>query len=137
MMDPHQIPQPDRQGLRSFGLVTGGIFAALFGLFFPWLLDLATPIWPFAVGGVLGGLGLLAPMTLKSVYHWWMRFALALSKITTPIILGIVYYLMFLPTGLLIRLFGRDPMARRIDPSAGTYRVPSRRAPPENMERPF
>ena len=136
-MDPHQIPEPDRQGLRSFGLVTGGLVAALFGLFFPWLLDLATPIWPFAVGGLLAGVGLAAPMSLKSVYHWWMRFALALSKITTPIILGAVFFLMFLPMGLLMRLFRHDPMARRIDPSAGSYRVKSRRASPENMERPF
>ena len=137
MTETHSIPEPDRQGLKSFGLVTGGVFAALFGLFFPWLLDLATPIWPFAVGGVLMALGLVAPMTLKSVYHWWMRLAIGLSKITTPIILGIVYFLMFLPTGLLMRLFGRDPMARRIERSAGSYRVQSRKTSPENMERPF
>ena len=41
MTAPHSIPELDRKGLREFGLVTGGIVAVLFGLFFPWLLERA------------------------------------------------------------------------------------------------
>ena len=133
----HTIPDLDRKGLREFGLVTGSIVAALFGLFLPWLLELRFPIWPWVVGGVLGLWALLAPMSLRPVYYWWMRFALLLSRITTPIILGIVFYLLFLPVGLVMKLFRRDPMKRRFDETVTSYRVLSHKAPRDQLERPF
>ena len=133
----HTIPELDRKGLREFGLVTGGILAGLFGLFFPWLLEFNFPVWPWVVGGVLGLWALLAPMSLRPVYYWWMRLALLLSRITTPIILGIVFYLVFLPVALVMKLLGHDPMARRFDESAESYRVPSHKAPRDQLEKPF
>jgi hypothetical protein len=133
----HTIPELDRRGLREFGLVTGGILAGLFGLFFPWLLEFNIPLWPWVAGGVLGLWALAAPMSLRPVYYWWMRLALLLSHVTTPIILGIVFYLLFFPVGLVMRLIGRDPMARRFDAGATTYRVPSHKSPPDQLEKPF
>ncbi len=133
----HEIPELDRKGLRDFGLVTGGIIAALFGLFFPWLLEFQIPIWPWVVGGVLAVWALVAPTTLKPVYHGWMQLGLMLSRITTPLILGIVFFLVILPMALVMRILGHDPMMRRFDDSAKTYRVTSHKAPVKNMERPF
>lgn len=133
----HELAELDRKGLRDFGLVTGGIIAALFGLFFPWLLESRFPVWPWVVAGVLGVWGLAAPMSLQPVYRWWMKLGLLLSRVTTPIILGIVFYLLFFPMGLVMRMFGRDPMSRRLDSAAMTYRVTSHKAPKEHMERPF
>ena len=133
----HAIPELDRKGLREFGLVTGGILAGLFGLFFPWLLEVGVPVWPWVVGATIGLWGLAAPMSLRPVYHWWMRLALLLSRITTPIILGIVFFLMFVPVALVMKVIGRDPMARHFDDRAKSYRVASQRAPRENMEKPF
>ncbi len=133
----HAIPELDRKGLREFGLVTGGILAGLFGLFFPWLLEFSIPVWPWVAGGVLGLWALAAPMSLRPVHYWWMRLALLLSRITTPIILGAVFYLVFLPMGLVMKLVGRDPMARRFDEGATTYRVHSHKAPRDQVERPF
>ena len=88
----HPIPELDRKGLREFGLVTGAIVAGLFGLFFPWLLETGLPAWPWAVGGGLGLWALVAPASLRPVYRTWMRLGLALSRITTPLILGVVFY---------------------------------------------
>ena len=39
-MATHEIPELDREGLRQFGLTTGGIVAVLFGVVLPWLFDL-------------------------------------------------------------------------------------------------
>jgi hypothetical protein len=133
----HEITPIDRKGLREFGLLTGAIVAGLFGLFFPWLLERAIPLWPWIVAAVLGGWGLIAPQSLRPVYHGWMKFGLLLSKITTPIILGVVYFGVMLPIGLLMRLRGKDPMARKFDTGAKSYRVTSHNAPKENVERPF
>jgi len=133
----NEIPELDRKGLRDFGLVTGGIIAVLFGLFFPWLLESRIPVWPWIFAGILGAWGLAAPMSLQPVYRLWMKLGLLLSRITTPIILGIIFYLLIWPMGLVMRIFGRDPMARRLDGTAKTYRVTSHKAPKQNMERPF
>ena len=131
------IPELDRKGLRQFGIVTGGILAGLFGLFFPWLLEHSYPYWPWIVGGVLILWALVVPQTLRSFYRKWMQFALLLSRITTPLIMGVVYLLVITPAGLIMRLIGTDPMARRFDPDAESYRIRSKKAPKENMGKPF
>jgi predicted membrane metal-binding protein len=132
----HAIPELDRKGLREFGLVTGAIVAVLFGLFFPWLLDRSWPLWPWIVFGVLGAWGLVAPMSLRPVYRLWIRFGLLMSRITTPLIMGLVFYLAVTPMALGLKILGKDPMRRRLDDSQ-TYRVPSEKAPPDSLKRPF
>jgi len=134
----HAIPVLDRKGYRDFGLVTGAIVAVLFGLFFPWLFDRALPLWPWIIFAVLGSWGLIAPMSLRPVYNVWMKFGLFMGTyIMTPLIMFIVFYGMFMPMGLLMRLFGKDAMARKLDSTAESYRVSSTKAPAKNLERPF
>jgi hypothetical protein len=131
------VPELDRKGLREFGLVTGGVVAVLFGLFFPWLLEFEFPRWPWVVFAVLGGLGLVAPNFLRPVHYWWMRFALLLSKITTPIILGIVFYLLVTPIGLIMHLLRKDPMKRSREGDLETYRVVPTKRGKSNLENPY
>ena len=127
------IPELDRKGLREFGLTTGAMIAALFGLLFPWLLDLSFPRWPWGLFAVLAGLGLAAPSLLRPIYRGWMRFGLLMSRIMTPLVLGIVFFGMLLPMGVIMRKFRDDPMARKLDREMESYRVKSERAPRENL----
>ena len=130
----HEIPVLDRKGLREFGLVTGGIVIGLFGVVLPWLLGLSYPLWPWIVGGGLGVWALTAP---GPVYRLWMRFGLIMSRITTPLILGIVFFLVFAPVALVLKVLRRDPMARRFDEQLTSYRVVSRKPPKDHLKRPF
>jgi hypothetical protein len=136
-MDINSIPDPDRKGLREFGALTGSIVALLFGLFFPWLLDRGIPLLPWVLGGTLILAGIVVPTSLRVVYRLWMRFGLLLNKITTPLILALVFYLIITPTALIMRVLGRHPIARRFDHDAKSYRIPSKRRAPAHMERPF
>ena len=133
----HSIPELDRKGLRDFGLVTGGMFAGLFGLFFPWLLGFSLPVWPWVIFAILGLTGLLLPGALRPVHYWWMRLALMISKVTTPLILAVVFFLVFTPIGLLMKIFGKDAMHRKIDNTIETYRVASIGSTREDLEKPF
>ncbi|MBM4196604.1 MAG: sxtJ [Gammaproteobacteria bacterium] len=138
-MAMHEIKELDAKGLREFGLTTGGIVAALFGVFFPWVFDIPFerwPGWPWIVAAVLGSWGLVAPKTLRPVYIGWMKFGLLLGRITTPIIMGLVFYIVLTPMGLVRRFVSRDPMARQFDESA-SYRVASAKPPPKSLEKPF
>jgi len=130
------IEIPDKKGLREFGLITGGLFVGLFGLLFPWLFNFDFPKWPWIIAGVLWGLAILIPNALKWVYRGWMSFALVLGWINTRLILGLMFFLIMTPMGLIMRLFGKNAMKNK--PSQfESYRnlTPSRL--PQQMERPF
>jgi hypothetical protein len=133
----HTIPKLDRKGLREFGLTTGAIVMALFGGLLPWLFEFSYPVWPWVVGAILGLWSVVAPSALNPMYQLWMRIGLLLSRITTPLILGLVFFLIIVPAGMLMRLFGKDPMARSFDKKAKSYRVASRNTPKDHMEKPF
>ena len=133
----HIIPELDRNGLRRFGLTTGLIVALLFGLLLPWLFGYSWPRWPWILFAVLAVMGLVAPMSLNPVYKVWMRFGLLASKVMTPLVLSITYFLVLTPTSILRRLFASDPLRRNLEDDASTYRIQSRVRDRKNLERPF
>jgi hypothetical protein len=55
----------------------------------------------------------------------------------TPLILGIVFFVMISPIAMARRLMGKDSMQRAFDPNRDSYRVQSTRSPAEKLERPF
>ena len=123
--------------LRNFGLLTGGIIAILFGLFLPWLLAVGLPYWPWVLASLLAGTALIRPGALHPVYKLWMKFGMIMHRITTPLILGILYYMVITPIGIFMRIIGHDSMARHFDKNGKTYRITSDARKPESMERPF
>ena len=133
----HTIPELDRKGLREFGLVTGAAVVGIFGLFFPWMLDLDWPAWPWVIAAPLWLLALAQPSWLRRIYRGWMRFGLLASRVMTPLVLGIVFFVMISPMAMVRRLRGKDPMQRALDPGQDSYRVRSTRSPRDKLERPF
>jgi hypothetical protein len=137
MSNPASIPELDRKGLRDFCFLFGAIIAVLFGLLLPWLFDRAYPLWPWAVGAAFALWGIVAPLSVRPFYRLWMRFGLLLSKITTPIIMAATFYLVIFPVALLRRPFGGASFPKRADSTKTTYRVASKNAGPQDLERPF
>ncbi len=133
----HNIPEPDRKGLREFGISTGAAIVIIFGLFFPWVLGVAWPRWPWICAGALWLAAWIYPPWLRLVYKSWMRFGLLASRIMTPLVLGIVFFVMISPMALLRRLMGKDPLHRELDPEQKSYRVKSSKNPTNRLERPF
>ena len=133
----HPIPELDRKGLREFGLVTGAVFVLIFGLFFPWLLEIAWPAWPWFIAAPLWLLALVYPPWLRPVYRTWMRFGLLAGRVMTPLVLGIVFFGMIAPMALVSRIMSKDPMRRKLDPGQESYRVESTKSPKEKLEKPF
>jgi hypothetical protein len=131
------IDKLDAKGYRKFGLTTGCIVLILFGALIPWLFGLRYPQWPWILAGVLATLALIAPTTLQPVYIGWMKFGNVMNWINTRLILGILFYGMFLPIGLVMRVLGKDPMRRKLDKTQPSYRVESENDPNDNVERPY
>lgn len=127
----------NRRDLRNFGLTMGTIVALLFGLLLPWLLGRPLPWWPWALCAALVAGAWLVPDRLRLVYRAWMRFGLIMGKITTPILLAVTYYAVVTPIALLRRVVGGDPLNRRLDRDAQSYRATSASRGDKSMERPF
>ncbi len=98
---------------------------------------------PPVVFGVLAAVilisGLAVPAALEPIERAWMALAHALSRITTPIFMGIVYFLLLVPVGLIRRVTGRNALVRK--PVDGSYWINRAAAEPEarrrRMERQF
>jgi hypothetical protein len=131
------IPKLDNKGLRQFGFMFGGIIAGLFGVVLPWLFNIDYPYWPWVVLLVFFAWGLLAPNSIEPFYKLWMRFGLLLNAVMSRIILGIVYYVVVLPTGLIMKLKGYDSMKRKFDDDVPSYRIKHESVNKNQMEKPF
>ncbi len=127
----------DKSTLRSFGLIFAGIVLVLFGLFLPWLLSRDWPLWPWYVSGVVLLPALLAPALLRPLYIVWMKFGDVMGWINTRLILGILFYGIMLPIGLIMKLFGKNPLHLKADPEADSYRIKRSRPDRQHMEKPY
>ena len=124
--------------LRQFGLLFGAILVLLFGLLLPFLIGYSFPLWPWVVALLFTLLALLAPTALRPFYRGWMRFGLIAAFINTRIIMFVLYYALFVPTGLVMKLFGRDALARTTGgKNTDSYRVASAVRPNDHFERPY
>jgi hypothetical protein len=122
---------------RSFGLV----FTVFFALVGVWPLVHKRPLrlWALGVSVTFLLLALALPGVLRPLNLLWARFGRLLSKITNPIITGVMFYVIFTPAGLLLRLFGKDLLRLKNDRNATTYWI--HRDPagliPESMRNQF
>ncbi|HYE33112.1 MAG TPA: SxtJ family membrane protein [Methylomirabilota bacterium] len=108
-----------KRELRNFGLLVGGIFAAL-GAWFLYRGKVVGP-WFLGVGAPLMLLGLIAPQALRRVYLAWMAMALVMGFVVSTVLLTLFYFVVITPIGLIARLAGKDFMTRRLDKSAPSY----------------
>lgn len=133
----HEIPKLDRQGLRNFGLMMAGFLATIFGVIIPLIRRHESPLWIWAIAIFFVTFALVAPNFLNPVYQVWMRFGLTLGWVETRIVLGLVFYVMMLPMGVVMRLLGNDPLRRDLQKRDASYRVLSKLRTKESLERPF
>ena len=99
------------------------IFSAIFGV-------IAWRHYPSIESYVLSGISFVllpivafAPTILRPVFKLWLKIAHAVGWFNTQILLSIVFILIFIPIGLMMRLLGKDPMKRKMQ-EKGTYWEP-------------
>jgi hypothetical protein len=94
---------------RKFGLTVGGAFLAIGALLWWRGRTTGAPV-AGGLGLALALGGLLAPGALGPVYDAWMGLSRILSKVTTPIFMGAMYFLVFTPVALFMRVIGRKTL---------------------------
>lgn len=97
---------------RKFGLTVGIAFGVLGGIAF-WRHHPTSSTVLWSLGGALILGGLVFPTAMGPVQRAWMGLAHAISRVTTPIIMGLLYYVVITPIGLVMRLVGHRPLVHQ------------------------
>ena len=111
---------------RSFGVVFIIVFLVI-GLW-PLIYSDGFRVWALYISGGLALITLIRPTLLAPFNRLWMRFGLLLHKVVNPVVMGLVFFLTVLPTGLIMRMFGKDPLRQKIDKDVASYWI--EREPP-------
>jgi Saxitoxin biosynthesis operon protein SxtJ len=135
LIETEQIPD-SRKDVRKFGLMFSVVGVVIAGIAYFRQYD----VWPVFL--LLAAFFLLTALfvvpLLRPIYVGWMKFAFILGWINTRIILGIAFFLVLTPIGVLMRLFGKNPIDVRLERERESYWV-KRDVPydPHHSERQF
>jgi len=110
-----------RKQLRSFGLILAAGFTLI--AIVPSIRGHNFRTWALVMGLALGTTGLVLPSILRPLYGGWMKLGEFLAWINTRIILTLLYYIVIVPTGVMLRMTGKDMMRLKVEREAETYRV--------------
>jgi hypothetical protein len=94
-------------------------------------------LWAAVVTLVMVVAGLIFPRVLAPVFRVWMAIGEILGWVNTRIMLSVVYYVLIVPVGLMMRLRNKDPMRRRFDRDASTYRISREKRPASHIWRQY
>lgn len=127
--DRPELPLPPD---RSTGLVFTAIAVIVAYL---WRNDQTVMTVALALAGVLGAISLVVPIAIRPLNIVWMRFALLLSKVMNPIVMGVLFLIAIVPAGLLMQLL-RDPLRSR-RPAGDSYWIKHEKLESSSMKNQF
>ena len=104
---------------RSFGL----LFFVVFLIVSLWPLTSvgSIRIWSAIISAVFLILGLINSRLLTPLNVFWFKFGMILGAIISPIVMGIVFFLVVTPTGFILRIMGKDLLNKKYDKKKNTY----------------
>jgi saxitoxin biosynthesis operon SxtJ-like protein len=128
----HESFQRDEKHAGSSNRVFGLVFAVVFAIvaLVPLLSHGSPRVWALIVAGAFLLVALLLPAALAPLNRLWGRFGLLLHKVTSPLVLGFLFFLVITPMGMLMRLFGKDPLRLRRDAESKSYWIERKPAGP-------
>ena len=124
--------------LRRFG-ITLSLVLILFGLVNFIRHRMVVSQWFFIIGLAILCLGVLKPVLLRSVYAVFLKITHAIGWFNTRVILVFIFFAIITPIAIIMKIFGKDLLNRKIDKSALTYWVkrPVFKAVKEQLEKQF
>lgn len=113
--------QPTRKQIRQFALLVGTVLILL--ATWQWYKDAweTARIVLWSIGGLLYVLGLVIPVVLTPFYKGWMALAHVLAYVNTRIIVSLIFFLVMMPIGFIMRLIKGDILGEKLDKNAPSY----------------
>ena len=119
---------------KSFGIVFSAVLLIV-GLY-PLINSEGVHAWALFVSAIFLFLAYIAPKVLSIPNKLWFKFGILLGSIIAPIVMALVYFLTVLPTGLIMRLLGKDLLKQKLDKNAKSYWI-ERKEPMGSMKNQF
>jgi hypothetical protein len=119
MEQPNSTLSTKPSSPKSFGIVFSIVF--LIVSLYPLTKSEDIRIWGVIVSFIFMLLAYLAPQILKYPNKLWFKLGIFLGTIIAPIAMGIVYFTTVLPTGLIMRLLGKDLLKQKLDKNVNSY----------------
>ena len=119
---------------KSFGIVFSIVF--LIVALYPLINSESLRIWALVVSIIFFLLAFLAPKILVLPNKLWFKFGLLIGSIVAQIVMAFVYFVTVLPTGLIMRLLGKDILKQQLDKNAKSYWI-ERKEPMGSMKNQF
>lgn len=113
---------------RAFGLVFGAFFA-LVGLSPLWKHQ-PRRTWALALAAVFLLVAIFRPIWLHSLNRAWIQLGLLLARVVNPIVMGVLFFVVVVPTAVIFRLLGKDPLRLTLDAKGPSYWIERRPAGP-------
>ena len=124
----------EQSSTKSFGIVFSIVF--LIVAIYPLINSEGLRIWALVASIIFFFLAFIAPKVLVFPNKLWFKFGLLLGSIVAPIVMAFVYFVTVLPTGLIMRLLGKDLLKQKLDKNAKSYWV-KRSEPMGSMKNQF
>jgi len=118
---------------RNFGVVFFIVFL-LIGLY-PLLKGNDLRIWSLIISFIFLALGLINSRILTPLNRLWFKFGLLLGKFISPLIMGIIFFIVVTPTGIIMRLFKKDLLNLKFNEKE-TYWI-EKKGPKSKMKNQF
>jgi hypothetical protein len=118
---------PSAKELMWFGILLA-IFVALVGGWLWWGGSRFAAQLVWGIGGGLTAIYFVAPPARRYIYLGWLYAAFPIGYVVSHIIMGVVFFGVVTPVGLIMRALGKDPMQRGFDRAAKSYWVEHRTA---------
>ena len=106
---------------RSFGIVFFIVFILI--AFYPLINQGEIRIWSVLISLLFLILGIINSKILTPLNKVWFKFGIFLGKIISPIVMGLIFFLVVTPTGFILRLFGKDVLMLKNDNRASYWLV--------------
>lgn len=119
---------------RSFGIVFFIVF--LFIALYPITYSEDIRIWSLIISFIFIILGLLNSKILTPLNKLWFKFGVILGKIISPIIMGIIFFLVVTPIGLIMKVLGKDLLRLKYNKKDNTYWI-EKSGPTSKMKNQF
>ena len=126
------------KNLRHFGIAFA-VILIVFGAIHFLKHRMILSQWFCSVGLIVLCLGLLAPRMLRHVYAVFLKVAHAIGWFNTRVIIILIYYVILTPIALIVRIFGKDLLNRKIEKNISSYWAKRQSAKPtkEQLEKQF
>ncbi len=134
MIDISRNLSTEKPSEKSFGFVFSMVFLII--SLYPIINSEDLRPWALVVSIIFFLLAIISPKVLILPNKLWFKFGLLLGSIVAPIVMAFVYFATVLPTGLIMRILGKDLLKQKLDKNAKSYWI-KRKEPLGSMKNQF